>query len=195
MKYMKWGAAFAVVAVVSVFVVWKFLKNDEDISQISRAEIKLAGSLAIPVAASAANKDPDHFITQDDVPFPPVMDHRGLLVDGQYFKPRPDVASYIEKEYPDIPTRKAMLQFAAAFEASIALGGTEDGAKKAAIAEYDALNCVYGKIKEIKKRDPLVKELEARMLDSPEKLMAYGNSLDNSAGLFYTIKKESSCAL
>ncbi|WP_153101361.1 hypothetical protein [Paraburkholderia hayleyella] len=195
MKYMKWGAAFAVVAVVSVFVVWKFLKNDEDISQMSKAEIKPAGSLAIPVAASAANKDPDHFITQDDVPFPPVMDHRGLLVDGQYFKPRPDVASYIEKEYPDIPTRKAMLQFAAAFEASIALGGTEDGAKKAAISELDALECVLKKIPDLKENGRLIKELEARMLNSPEKFMAYGRALDNSGGLVYRDRKESTCVL
>ncbi len=160
---------------------------------MSKAEIKPAGSQAIPVAASAANKDPDHFITQDDVPFPPVMDHRGLLVDGQYFKPRPDVASYIEKEYPDIPTRKAMLQFAAAFEASIALGGTEDGATKAAISEIDALDCVVERISDVKRRRALVKELEARMLNSPERMIAYGNMLDNSGGLVHMKRKESSC--
>ncbi|WP_153099254.1 hypothetical protein [Paraburkholderia hayleyella] len=176
MKYMKWGTAFAVVAVISVFVVWKFIKNNEDISQISRAEIKPAGSLAIPVAASAANTDPEHFITQDDVPFPPIADHRGLLVDGQYFKPRPDVASYIEKEYSDIPTRKAMLQFAAAFEASIALGGTEDGATRAAVSELDALGCISEKLSDIsiKERLHLIKEIEARMLNSPERMVAYG---------------------
>ncbi|WP_153074452.1 hypothetical protein [Paraburkholderia bonniea] len=193
MKFWKWGVLLIVVAVGSVFLMWRFMSTGEEAAQDNRAELKPVQAPIASVAASEA-EIPEHFITQADVPFPPVFDHqRGLLVDGQYFKPREDVAKYIEKEYSDIPTRKAMLQFAAAFEASMALGGTEEGAAKANISEYDALGCVFEKIPDLKKSMPLIKELEARMLNSPEKLIAYGNMLDNSGGLVLTERKESSC--